>query len=253
MSAVEARGLVKLFGASRAVDGVDLSIPAGSFYGIAGPNGAGKTTTIRMLIGVLRPDEGSASIDGVQVWPEPTEAKRHLGFVPDNPVLFDRLTGAEMLEHAGLLRGMEPAVVKKRAGELLRILDLEVASDRIIADYSLGMTKRIGLAVALLHDPRVLILDEPFGALDPVNTAVMEEVLHRYRQGGGTVVFSSHVMDVVERICDRVVVIAGGKVVAEGTVTELSAGQSLQDAFIDIVGGRELEEGDLEWLSNSSG
>jgi ABC-2 type transport system ATP-binding protein len=182
----------------------------------------------------------------------PAAAKARLGLVPDNPVLFDRLTGAEMLEYAGLLRGLEAAVVRRRADELLRILDLEGASDRVIADYSLGMTKRIGLGVALLHSPRVLVLDEPFGSLDPINTQVMEDMLQRYRSGGGTVVFSSHVMDVVERLCDRVCVIAAGRVRVEGTVDELRGGDSLQQAFVDIIGGRELEEGELSWLSSSS-
>lgn len=251
-SAVETSGLVKVFGTTRAVDGVSLSIPVGSFYGIAGPNGAGKTTAIRMVTGLLQPDEGDALVDGVPVWPDPTTAKRRLGFVPDNPVLFDRLTGAEMLEYAGLLRGMDPEVIATRSHELLRILDLEGASDKVIADYSLGMTKRIGLAAAVLHSPRVLVLDEPFGSLDPVNTQVMEEMLQRYRAGGGTVVFSSHVMDVVERLCDRVAIIEAGRVRAEGTVAELSGGQSLQAAFVDLVGGRDLEEGELAWLSSSS-
>ena len=250
--ALGATGLVKAFGGQRAVDGLDLSVPAGSFYGIAGPNGAGKTTAIRMMIGQLRPDAGSAEVDGVSVWPDPRTAKERVGFVPDNPVLFDRLTGAEMLEYAGLLRRMKPGVIERRAAELLRVLDLEEASDRVIADYSLGMTKRVGLAVALLHSPRVLVLDEPFGSLDPVNTQVMEEMLQRYRSGGGTVVFSSHVMDVVERLCDRVAVIEAGRLRAEGTVSELSGGQSLQAAFVDLVGGRDLDEGELAWLSSSS-
>jgi ABC-2 type transport system ATP-binding protein len=252
VAAVTLTGLVKAFGANRAVDGVELSIPAGSFYGIAGPNGAGKTTTIRMLVGLLQPDAGNATIDGVEVWPNPLEAKRRLGYVPDSPALFDRLSGLEMLEYAGLLRGMDRAVIRDRAVELLRVLDLEGAGDRIIADYSLGMTKRIGLGVALLHSPRVLVLDEPFGSLDPVNTAVMEEMLQRYRAGGGTVLFSSHVMDVVERLCDRVAVIEGGRVRAEGTVRELAGGRTLQEAFVDLVGGRDLADGELSWLSSSS-
>ena len=252
MSAVDCVDLVKVFGSTRAVDGVSLSIPRGSFYGIAGPNGAGKTTAIRLMTGLLQPDGGSAVVDGVQVWPDPAAAKRRLGFVPDNPVLFDRLTGAEMLEYAGLLRGMEPDVIAARAEELLRILDLSGASDKVIADYSLGMTKRMGLAVAVLHSPRVLVLDEPFGSLDPVNTQVMEEMLQRYRGGGGTVVFSSHVMDVVGRLCDRVAIIEAGRLRAEGTVAELSGGRSLQAAFVDLVGGRDLEEGELSWLSSSS-
>jgi len=252
MTAITTTGMVKAFGSARAVDGVDLVVPTGSFYGIAGPNGAGKTTLIRMIIGLLQPDEGNAEVDGVTVWPDPLEAKAHIGFVPDNPVLFDRLTGGEMLEYAGLLHGLDPEVVARRSDELLRVLDLRGASDKLIADYSLGMTKRIGLAVALLHSPRVLILDEPFGSLDPVNTQVMEEMLQRYRDGGGTVVFSSHVMDVVERLCDRVVIIEAGRVRAEGTVSELAGGRTLQEAFIDLVGGRDLEEGELSWLSSSS-
>lgn len=252
MTAVRCTGLVKAFGSTRAVDGLDLTIPTGSFYGIAGPNGAGKTTLIRMVTGLLAPDAGGAEVDGVVVWPNPNAAKRRLGFVPDNPVLFDRLTGAEMLEYAGLLRGLDPEVVSHRSEELLRVLDLAGASDKVIADYSLGMTKRIGLAVAVLHSPRVLILDEPFGSLDPVNTQVMEEMLRRFRAGGGTVVFSSHVMDVVERLCDRVAVIDAGRVRAEGTVAELARGRSLQAAFVDLVGGRDLDEGELTWLSSSS-
>ena len=253
MTAVTVSGLTKVFGSARAVDGVDLAIPAGSFYGIAGPNGAGKTTTIRMVTGLLQPDSGTVVLDDVPVWPDPTEAKRRLGYVPDNPVLFDRLSAPEMLQYAGLLRGMDPDEITRRSYELRRVLDLEGAGEKMIADFSLGMTKKVGLAVALLHSPRVLVLDEPFGALDPVNTAVMEEMLQRYRAGGGTVVFSSHVMDVVERLCDRVAVIEAGRVRAEGTVAEPARGRSLQEAFVDLVGGRDLDEGELSWLSSSSG
>jgi ABC-2 type transport system ATP-binding protein len=248
--AVKAVGLVKTFGPLRAVDGVDLEITRGSFYGIAGPNGAGKSTTLRMLTGLLRPDAGSAEIAGVPVWPNPLKAKTLLGFVPDNPVLFDRLTAPEMLQYAGMLRGLDPKVIAERSGELLRVLDLDDTRDRLIADFSLGMLKRIGLGVALLHNPRVMVLDEPFGALDPVNAQVIEDLLQRYRDAGGTVVFASHVMDVVQRLCDRVVVIGRGKVLAEGTVADISAGRNLQDAFVELVGGRDLEEGELAWLQS---
>lgn len=252
-AALVARGLVKTFGSLRAVDGVDLEIARGTFYGIAGPNGAGKSTTLRMLTGLLRPDSGTATVAGIEVWPDPQEAKREIGFVPDNPLLFDRLTAAEMLEYAGLLRGMKPEVIAPRAQELLSVLDLTDVGDQLIADFSLGMIKRIGLGVALLHSPKVLVLDEPFGALDPVNTQVMEDLLRLYRAGGGTVVFASHVMDVVQRLCDRVVVIGNGKVLAEGTVAEVSGGRPLQDAFVELVGGRDLQEGGLKWLSSSPG
>ena len=252
MTAIETSDLVKVFGSTRAVDGLSMTIPSGSFYGIAGPNGAGKSTAIRMITGLLRPDDGNVSVDGVSVWPDPTEAKSLVGFVPDNPSLFDRLTGREMLEYAGLLRDMSPETIASRAEELLTVLNLGEYADKIIADYSLGTIKRIGLAVALLPSPRVLILDEPFGSLDPVNTQVIEEMLQRYRDGGGTVVFSSHVMDVVERLCDRVAVIELGKLRAEGTVSELAGGRSLQEAFVDLVGGRDLAEGELSWLGSSS-
>jgi ABC-2 type transport system ATP-binding protein len=251
--AVEAHGLRKTFGDKHAVDGINLAIPRGTFYGIAGPNGAGKSTTLRMLTGLLRPDAGTATLDGVPVWPDPLRAKARVGFVPDNPVLFDRLTAPEMLEYAGMLRGMAPDVVAERSVELLRVLDLAYEGDKLIADFSLGMVKRIGLAVALLHSPRVLVLDEPFGALDPVNTQVMEDVLRLYRHGGGTVVFASHVMDVVQRLCDRVVVIGAGRVLTEGTVAEVAGDRNLQDAFVELVGGRDLGEGELSWLSSYSG
>jgi ABC-2 type transport system ATP-binding protein len=168
-------------------------------------------------------------------------------------VLFDRLTAPEMLQYAGLLRGLAPDVIAERSAELLRVLDLDDSRDRLIADFSLGMVKRVGLGVALLHNPRVMVLDEPFGALDPVNAQVIEDLLQRFRAGGGTVVFASHVMDVVQRLCDRVVVIAHGRVMAEGTVAEVSKGRNLQDAFVELVGGRDLEEGELAWLSSLSG
>ncbi len=250
--AVRASGLVKTFAELRAVDGVDLEIPQGSFYGIAGPNGAGKSTTLRMITGLLRPTSGTAEISGVPVWPNPLAAKALLGFVPDNPVLFERLTAPEMLQYAGMLRSMPPDVIAERSAELLHVLDLEDSRDRLIADFSLGMLKRIGLGVALLHSPRVIVLDEPFGALDPVNAQVIEDLLQRFRGGGGTVVFASHVMDVVQRLCDRVVIIDHGQVVAEGSVAEITQGRNLQDAFVELVGGRDLKEGELSWLSSWS-
>ena len=240
VNAVHSTGLTRTFGKVLAVDGVDLAIPRGSFYGIAGQSGAGKTTLIRVLIGLLWPDSGNAVIDGVTVWPDPDEAKQHVGFLPDKPVLFDRLTGAEMLEYVGLLRRMEPLLVRQRAAELLRTLDLERARDRPIAAYSPGMAKRIGLAVALLHAPRVLVLDEPFVGLDPDNAQSMEEMLHRHRQAGGTVVMSSRTVDVVQRLCDRAVVIERGRVRAEGTVADLALGRSLQHAFAEHPAGPDV-------------
>ncbi len=250
--AIEVDSLFKDFGTTRAVDALTFTVPRGSFYGIAGPNGAGKTTAIRMIIGLLEPHMGGINVDGVAVWPDPRQAKERIGYVADNPALFARLSGREMLEYAGLLRKMDPAEIARRADELLKILDLQDDQDRMIADYSLGMTKRIGLAVALLHRPTVLILDEPFGSLDPVNTAVMEQMLERYRAAGGTVVFSSHVIDVVERLCDRVLVIANGTARAEGTVAEVRGeAATLQEAFVSMVGARGIDDGELSWLQSS--
>ncbi len=250
--AVVVSGLSKSFGDKRAVDDLSLTIPAGGFFGICGPNGAGKTTMLKMVTGLLKPDSGTVEVDGVDVWTDPTAAKQRFGFVPDNPSLFDRLNGPEVLEFTGALRGMEPGLVRERSEQILAALDLEKDRTTLIADYSLGMTKRIGLATAILHNPRVLILDEPFGSLDPVNTSVMEELLQLHRKGGGTVVFSSHVMDVVERLCDDIVIIAEGRVLAEGTVAQVADGKRLQDAFVSLVGGRDLDDGSLGWLASSS-
>jgi len=233
VNAVLATGLTRTFGDVRAVDGVDLAIPRGSYYGIVGHSGAGKTTLIRLLIGLLWPDSGNAMIAGVKVWPDPDEAKQHVGFLPDKPVLFDRLTGAEMLEYVGLLRCMEPLQVRQRTADLLRALDLDHARDRPIAGYSPGMKKRIGLAVALLHSPRVIVLDEPFLALDPDTGRVIEDMLRRHQLTGGTVIMSSRAMDVVQRLCDRAVVLERGRVRAEGTVAELGLGLPPQQSFAD--------------------
>jgi len=252
-SAVVLSGLTKQFGTRLAVAGVDLEVPAGSFFGLVGPNGAGKTTLLSMTTGLLRPDVGSARVVGIDVWREPVRAKAAIGFVQDVPRLFDRLSGRELLEFHGLLRRLPPATIAERIGELIGILGLEDDADRLVVDYSLGMTKKIALAAALLHAPRVLFLDEPFGAIDPISTAAVESLLRRHVERGGTIVFSSHVMDVVERLCDRVAVLSGGRIAASGTLVEVAAGGSLRDAFFRLVGAEVAETGALKWLSSSSG
>jgi ABC-2 type transport system ATP-binding protein len=251
-AAIQTESLCRNFGDKRAVDNVTFEIPLGTFYGICGPNGAGKTTALKMATGLLRPTSGTVAVTGIDVWADPVAAKRHFGFVPDNPQLFDRLNAAENLAFIGALRDLSPGTVAKRSEEILSALDMEKDRETLLADYSLGMTKRIGLAAAILHNPRVLILDEPFGSLDPVNTAVMEELLQLHVKGGGTVVFSSHVMDVVERLCDRIVIIDEGKIKAEGTIGKISGGKRLQDAFVDLVGGRALDDGSMKWFGSSS-
>jgi ABC-2 type transport system ATP-binding protein len=251
--AVRVEGLAKRFGDTVAVAGVDLDVPDGSFFGLVGPNGAGKTTLLSMTTGLLRPDAGNAVVAGIDVWADPVAAKTKMGVVQDTPALFDRLSGAELLAFHGALRRLDPATVRERSDELLRVLDLAVDADRLVVDYSLGMTKKLALAAALLHAPRVLFLDEPFGAIDPVSTNVIEQLLQRFVEGGGTIVFSSHVMDVVERLCDRVAVISRGRIVAAGTLADVAEGGDLRKAFFRLVGAREdvgLEE--LGWLGSSS-
>ncbi|WP_433265290.1 ABC transporter ATP-binding protein [Micromonospora vinacea] len=247
--ALALRGLAKRFDGTIAVAGVDLDVPAGSFYGLLGPNGAGKTTTLSMAVGLLRPDAGSAWVLGHDVWRDPVTAKRLLGVMPDGVRLFDRLTGAELLAYNGLLRGMDPAVVDQRAAELLDVLALGDAGRTLVVDYSAGMKKKIGLACALLHGPRVLVLDEPFEAVDPVSAALIRDILTRYAAGGGTVVFSSHVMEVVERLCSHVAILAGGTIKRVGTIDEVRGGRSLEQVFVEVVGGRTATGEELSWLS----
>ncbi|MEU7615203.1 ABC transporter ATP-binding protein [Micromonospora rifamycinica] len=247
--ALALRGLAKQFDGKVAVAGVDLAVPAGSFYGLLGPNGAGKTTTLSMAVGLLRPDHGQAWVLGHDVWGDPVEAKRLLGVMPDGVRLFDRLSGAELLAYHGLLRGMDPAVVDQRATELLDVLALTDAGRTLVVDYSAGMKKKIGLACALLHGPRLLVLDEPFEAVDPVSAALIRDILHRYVVGGGTVVFSSHVMEVVERLCSHVAILAEGTIKRVGTLAEVRGERSLEDVFVEVVGGRTATGEELAWLS----
>jgi ABC-2 type transport system ATP-binding protein len=247
-AALTLRGLVKRFDTKVAVAGIDLDVPAGSFYGLLGPNGAGKTTTLSMAVGLLRPDAGAARVLGYDVWADPVEAKRRLGVLPDGFRLFDRLTGPELLAYTGLLRGMEPDTVDRRATELLDVLALADAGRTLVVDYSAGMKKKIALACALLHAPRLLVLDEPFEAVDPVSGALIRDILTRYVAGGGTVIFSSHVLEVVERLCSHVAILDRGTITSVGTLAEVRGGRSLEEVFVAVVGGRTATGDELSWL-----
>lgn len=244
------RGLTKRFNGKVAVNAIDLDVPSGSFYGLVGPNGAGKTTSLSMATGLLRPDSGQVWVHGVNVWEHQLQAKRLMGILPDGVRLFDRLSGEQLVTYAGLLRGMDRETVKERVKDLLAALDLAKDAGTLVVDYSAGMTKKIALASALIHAPRVLVLDEPFESVDPVSAANIRDILHSYVSSGGTVIVSSHVMDLVQRMCDHVAVIAGGNVLAAGTVDEVRAGASLEDRFVQLVGGRH-ETGGLAWLRTS--
>ncbi|MGA4732081.1 ABC transporter ATP-binding protein [Micromonospora taraxaci] len=243
-------GLSKAFGDKRAVDHVDLEVPGGSFFGLVGPNGAGKTTSLSMAVGLLRPDSGRAEIFGVDVWADPVRAKELIGVLPDSLGMPERLTGREVLTYLGLLRGMDPEAVAKRSQELLEVLELDRADSTLVLEYSTGMRKKIGLATALLHAPKLLVLDEPLEAVDPVSAATIKVILQRFVAAGGSVVFSSHVMPVVEQLCDHVAVVTGGRVVASGPLDEVRGGSTLENRFVDLVGGQPVSAGELSWLAS---
>lgn len=247
-AAFRLEGLTKRFGSFTAVDAVDLSVPTGSFFGLVGPNGAGKTTMLSMAVGLIRPDAGTSLIHGLDVWSEPVAAKTALGVLPEGDYLPRRLTGAELLTYIGLLRGLDASVVAERTDELLRVLDLVGASGTVVADYSTGMRKKIALAVALLHGPRVLVLDEPFESVDPVSAATIRSILDGFIATGGTIVFSSHVMPLVESLCDHLAVVAEGRIVAAGTLDEVRGGRSLDAAFAQLVGADTTME-PLSWFT----
>jgi ABC-2 type transport system ATP-binding protein len=248
--AVALRGLVKRYGPTVAVDRLDLDVPRGSFFGLLGPNGAGKSTTLKMVTGLLRPDYGTAYVEGVDVWREPLAVKQRIGVLPENAPLFDRLTGRELLRYTGLLRGMDKDQVDQRSYDLVNVLGLLPYAGKLVVDFSFGMRKKIALACALLHAPRVLFLDEPLEGVDPSSSGTIREVLERFTADGGTVVFSSHVMEVVEKLCDRVAILHHGHVVVTGTLDEVCQGATLEDVFVSIAGRRVFTDQDLSWLGS---
>jgi ABC-2 type transport system ATP-binding protein len=243
-------GLYKAFGETIAVDHIDLRVPAGAFYGLVGPNGAGKSTALSMAIGLLRPDAGIVRILGVDAWKEPVRAKKLIGALPDGLSLPEYLTGREILTYLGLLRGMEPDVVDQRAADLLAVLQLTDAERTLVIDYSTGMRKQLGLATALLHNPRLLILDEPLEAVDPVSASTIESILRRFVAAGGSVIFSSHVMALVEQLCDQVAVIAKGRVVTSGSLEQVRDGMTLERRFARLVGAGFNGGKELPWLGS---
>jgi ABC-2 type transport system ATP-binding protein len=251
-SAVVVRGLWKRFGDKEAVAGIDLQIAAGSLAGLVGPNGAGKTTSLSMMTGLLRPDGGQVLVNGLDVWENPPAAKAIIGVVPAEVRLFERLSGEELLEYAGRLRGLPAGEARARAAQLLDVLDLAGDARRLVADYSTGMRKKAALGCALIHNPSVLFLDEPLEGVDPVSADVIRRLLTRFVGSGSTVLFSSHVMELVEQVCDHVSIIDKGKIVVTGTIDEVRGGKTLQRAFIDLVGPRATDVEVLSWLGSSS-
>ena len=249
--ALQMRGLVKAFDRKVAVDRLSLDIPVSSFYSIVGPNGAGKTTSLSMATGLLRPDAGQVLVHGVDVWTQPQRAKTLLGVLPDGLRTFDRLNGLELVTYSGLLRGLERDVVVPRGTELVKVLGLWEAGTTLVADYSAGMRKKVHLACAMVHSPSILVLDEPFEAVDPISAQTIQAILRDYAAAGGTVVISSHVMATVQRLCDHVAIINAGRVVVAGTTEQVAAGADLEQRFTELVGAQVRTEG-LSWLRPSS-
>ena len=247
-SAISVRNLRKLYGEKAAVDGLDLDVPRGSFFGFLGPNGAGKTTTIRMLMALAPPTSGSIELLGLPMPDHALEVKSKIGLVPDESLLFDHLTGLEFTEFVGRMYGLTRPVSRERARELLSLFELDANPRKLISDYSKGMRKRVAMAAALIHRPELFLLDEPFEGVDAVGARLMKEILLEQVRHGATVFLTSHVLEVVERLCDRVSIIHEGKLVLSGTMAELRTGSdTLEDIFVRVVGAQHAAES-LDWL-----
>jgi ABC-2 type transport system ATP-binding protein len=245
--AILVRGLKKYYGAKPAVDGVDLEVPRGSFFGFLGPNGAGKSTTIRILTGLIPYDAGSVELLGYRLPEQDLEIKRRIGLVPDESLLFDRLTGMEFLEFVGRMYGLARPVAIERAQGLMDLFQLH-ADRKMIAEYSKGMRKRVAMAASLIHHPELYLMDEPFEGVDAVGARLMKDILLDQVRRGATIFLTSHVLEVVERLCDQVAIINDGRIAVCRSMAELrSGGESLEDAFVRIVGAEHQMER-LDWL-----
>jgi len=256
--AIETRGLRRVFGEMVAVDGLDLTVETGTFFGFLGPNGAGKSTTIKMLTGLLAPTSGSARILGHDVVSDQVEAKKRIGVVPEESALFDRLTGPEQLRFVGRMYGMERGVIDQRTDELMNLMGLDGDAGKLIVDYSHGMRKKLSLCAAVIHEPQVLFLDEPFEGIDAVSSRLVKSVLNQLVASGVTIFLTSHILEIAEKLCTRVAIIHKGALVAHDSLDRLRAGvegpggeggaRTLEDLFLSLVGGDEAARGRLSWL-----
>ncbi len=248
--AIETDGLTKDYRNLRAVNALSLRVPRGCFYGFLGPNGAGKSTTIKMLTGLLAPSAGRIRLLGMDFISDALEVKQRVGVVPEELCLFENLTGREYLIFIGRMYGLDLDVVEGRTEELFRLLNLD-AEDTRIAEFSHGMKKKVALSAALIHDPQLLFLDEPFEGIDAITSRVIRDTLARLTDRGVTIFLTSHILEIVEKLCTRVGIISAGKLIAEGSMDELSADDSLETAFIAAVSGPETQASQLSWLADS--
>src|SRR5512140_2241294 len=244
---IETRNLVKRYGDKVAVNDVSFDVRAGEIFGFLGPNGAGKTTTIKILVGLLQPTSGYVKVAGYDVQQQPLQAKAASGYVPDSPNLYAKLTGRELLRFVGDLYNLDRQQVAHRIDDLLRMFDLSGAADDTIDSYSHGMQQKAALAAALMHDPQVLVLDEPTVGLDPKSARLIKDILRQMAERGRAVFLSTHILEIAERMCDRIGIINQGQLIAVGTMDELrasnkSGGVSLEDIFLSLTGGTEEAE-----------
>jgi ABC-2 type transport system ATP-binding protein len=247
---LRSRQLTKRYGGLVAVDGLDLEVADGELFGFLGPNGAGKTTTIKMLVGLLRPSSGTATVAGYDILAQPEEAKARIGFVPDTPTLYDKLSGREFLDFSGALYKVAPKVRNHRIDTLLDLFSLADRQQDFLSGYSHGMRQKISLAAALLHDPQILFLDEPTAGLDPKSARMIKDILKDFCKEGKTVFLSTHILEIAEKICTRMGIIDHGKLVAIGTLDELrrmvrSDGGSLEQVFLELTGSQEENVGEI--------
>jgi ABC-2 type transport system ATP-binding protein len=267
MSAIRVRDLSRNFNGFQAVDHIDLAVEAGQFFGFLGPNGAGKSTTIKMITGLLAPTTGSIEILGEDMFRNPLEVKRNIGVVPEGMALFGKLTAREYLEFVGRMYGLERRTAQERTAELLEFMHLADERKKLIADFSHGMGKKLALAAAVIHGPKVLFLDEPFEGVDAVAAGTLKSMLQRMIARGATIFLTSHVLEIVERLCSHIAIIDRGRIVANGSLDELRAGVqaklpesrahderlTLEQIFLSVVGQDASEmavhDGELAWLS----
>jgi ABC-2 type transport system ATP-binding protein len=239
---IRLKQLTKRYGRFTAVDGIDLMVPSGEVFGFLGPNGAGKTTTFRMIAGILRPTSGTVEVGGIDINRRPLEAKARLGFIPDRPFVYDKLTGAEFLRFAAALYGQQGTVVERRIDELLELFELTRWKNELTESYSHGMRQKLIISSALVHRPEVIVVDEPMVGLDPKSARLLKDLFRQFVNRGGTVLMSTHTLEVAETMCDRIAIIHGGRIAASGTMADLqdqtaSEDLGLEDLFLKLTGG----------------
>jgi ABC-2 type transport system ATP-binding protein len=239
---IQLKRLTKRYGRFTAVDGIDLVIPSGELFGFLGPNGAGKTTTFRMIAGILQPTSGSVEIGGIDITDHPLAAKQRLGFIPDRPFVYDKLTGGEFLRFAAALYGQQGPAIERRIDELLDLFELTRWKDELTESYSHGMRQKLIISGALVHRPEVIVVDEPMVGLDPKSARLLKDLFRQFVDRGGTVLMSTHTLEVAETMCDRIAIVHGGKIVANGTMAEVQQQTSsedlgLEDLFLKLTGG----------------